>query len=183
MLIDDRFESDQLHQFSEHFQTAQEVNLDAEQANVASVTKQVRRISLEDPVHEILERAGSSASQIWTTSACFNNFPLPNLSIDWAEECIALTALKMGLYSLQLREARLAKERDLIIAQTSAEQAAAAALANSEAERKAFAEERQRFDNELGRLQVQLAAAQAKVSATEVVQVRFEEKHPCIPDG
>ncbi|CAH9117107.1 unnamed protein product, partial [Cuscuta europaea] len=44
----------------------------------------------------------------------------------------------MGLYTLQMREARLAKERELIVAQSSAEQHAAAAIASLEAERKTF---------------------------------------------
>ncbi|CAH9059233.1 unnamed protein product, partial [Cuscuta europaea] len=58
----------------------------------------------------------------------------------------------MGLYTLQMREARLAKERELIVAQSSAEQHAAAAIASLEAERKTFAEEKQRLDAEVGTL-------------------------------
>ncbi|CAH9077051.1 unnamed protein product, partial [Cuscuta europaea] len=89
----------------------------------------------------------------------------------------------MGLYTLQMWDARLAKERELIVAQSSAEQNAAAAITSLEAERKAFAEEKQRLDAELGTLRVQLAASQAKVLAAEAAQVKFEEMPSSIPDG
>ncbi|CAH9113308.1 unnamed protein product, partial [Cuscuta europaea] len=152
--------------------------MEADQAHPANIVGQIKRISLKDPAHEILEKVGSSVNQIWSTSAFFNNFRLPDLPVDRAEDCVALTALKMGLYSLQLRETRLAKERDLIVAQAKAEQEAATVLPTREAERKAFAEENQRLeielDNqqkaaeekqrleiELGNLRVQLAASQA----------------------
>ncbi|CAH9113296.1 unnamed protein product, partial [Cuscuta europaea] len=77
---------------------------------------QVDRISLADPVHEVVEKGGCSASQIWSTSAFFNNFIVPKLLVEQCEECLALAALKVGLYSLQMRDARLAKERELIVA-------------------------------------------------------------------
>ncbi|CAH9082625.1 unnamed protein product [Cuscuta europaea] len=121
MMIDNPFGSEQMQFFTEQFQAAQDTILGANQVNPANLAGQIERITLEDPVHEIMEIAGSSVSQVWSTSAYFNNFPLPTMPIGRAEECVALTTLKMGLYSLQLREARLAKERDLIIAQTFAE--------------------------------------------------------------
>ncbi|CAH9074510.1 unnamed protein product [Cuscuta europaea] len=183
MMIDDRFGSDQLHQVSQHFDSVQ-----GEPSNVCGthtdhITGQVERISLSDPVHEVLERTGSTASQIWSTSSWFNNFSLPQLPVEQSEECLALTALKMDLYTLQMREARLAKERELIVAQSSAEQTAAAAITSLEAERKAFAEEKQRLDAELGTLRVQLAASQAKVIAAEAAQIKFEEMPSSIPDS
>ncbi|CAH9077601.1 unnamed protein product [Cuscuta europaea] len=102
MLIDGRFGSDQPHHFSGHFQAAQDVTMEAGQANPANVVGWIERISLEDPVHEILEKVGSLASQIWSTSAYFNNFSHPKLSIDRAEECVALTALKVPFFLLLL---------------------------------------------------------------------------------
>ncbi|CAH9117579.1 unnamed protein product [Cuscuta europaea] len=159
MLIGDRFRSDQLHQFYEHFQVAQDANMTAGDTDTVHLSTQVERISLADPVHEMLEKAGSPASQIWSTSSWFNNFAVPKMSIEQCEECMALAALKVGLYSLRLREARLAKERDLIVAQTSAEQNMAAALATLEVERKASAEEKHRLESERGELRVQLGAS------------------------
>ncbi|CAH9104889.1 unnamed protein product, partial [Cuscuta europaea] len=175
MMIDDRFDSDQLHQFSQHFDSVQGETSNVGGNHTDHITGQVKQISLSDPVHEVLERAGSTASQIWSTSSWFNNFSLPQLPVEQSEECLALTALKMGLYTLQMREARLAKERELIVAQSSAEQTAAAAITSLEAERKAFAEEKQRLDTELGTLRVQLAASQEKVIAAEAAQIKFEE--------
>ncbi|CAH9115350.1 unnamed protein product, partial [Cuscuta europaea] len=183
MLIDDRFGSDQLHQFPERFQATQETNMTAGETNNVHLTTQVERISLMDPVHDMLEKAGSPASQIWSTSSWFNNFAAPKMSVEQSEECLALAALKVGLYSLQLKEARLAKERDLIVAQTSAEQNAAAAFAALETEQKASVEERRRLESELGELRVQLGAFQAKVHVAEAALVKFEESAPCIPDG
>ncbi|CAH9110341.1 unnamed protein product [Cuscuta europaea] len=174
MLLDDRFGSDQLHQFSQHFDSVRGESSNAGETHTDHITGQVERISLSDPVHEVLERAGSTASQIWSTSSWFNNFSLPQLPVEQSEECLALTALKMGLYTLQMREARLAKERELIVAQSSAEQHAVAAIASLEAERKTFAEEKQRLDAEVGTLRVQLAASQAKILAAEAARVRFE---------
>ncbi|CAH9118037.1 unnamed protein product [Cuscuta europaea] len=183
MLLDDRFGSDQLHQFSQHFDSVRGESSNAGETHTDHITGQVERISLSDPVHEVLERAGSTSSQIWSTSSWFNNFSLPQLPVEQSEECLALTALKMGLYTLQMREARLAKERGLIVAQSSAEQHAAAAIASLEAERKTFAEEKQRLDAEVGTLRVQLAASQAKILAAEAARVRFEELPSSIPDG
>ncbi|CAH9093800.1 unnamed protein product [Cuscuta europaea] len=159
MLVDDRFGSDQMHQFLEHFQAAQETGQGAGDMPSVQLSGQVNRISLADPVHDVVERGGCSASQIWCTSAFFNNFTVPKLSVEQYEECLALAALKVGIYSLQLKEARLAKERELIVAQTSVEQNAAAALAALEAERKASAEEKKRLESELGELRVQLGAS------------------------
>ncbi|CAH9119971.1 unnamed protein product [Cuscuta europaea] len=183
MLIDDRFGSDQLHQFSKHFQAAQETNMTAGETNIIHLSTQVERISLADPVHEMLEKAGSLASQIWSTSSWFNNFSVPKMPVEQSEECLALAALKVRLYSLQLREARLAKERDLIVAQTSAEQNAADAFAALETERKASVEEKQHLELELGELRVQLGGFQAKVYAVEATLVRFEETASRILDG
>ncbi|CAH9081340.1 unnamed protein product [Cuscuta europaea] len=162
MLVDDRFGSDQMHQFPEHFQAAKETGQGAGDVPTVQLSGQVDRISLADPVHDVVERGGCSASQIWSTSAFFNNFTVPKLSVEQSEECLALAALKVGLYSLQLKEARLAKERELIVAQTSAEQNAAAAFAALEAERKASAEEKKRLESELGELRVQLGPLNPK---------------------
>ncbi|CAH9085363.1 unnamed protein product, partial [Cuscuta europaea] len=183
MLIDDQFGSDQLHQFPEHFQAAQETNMTAGETNTVHLSTQVEWISLADPVHEMLRKAGSPASQIWSTSSWFNNFSVPKMPVEQSEECLALAALKVGLYNLQLREARMTKERDLIVAQTSAEQNAAAAFAALETERKASVEEKKRLELELGELRVQLGAFQAKVHAAEAALVKFEESAPRIPDG
>ncbi|CAH9108854.1 unnamed protein product [Cuscuta europaea] len=183
MLVDDRFGSDQLQQFPEHFQAAQETGQGAGDIPTVQLSGQVDRISLADPVHDVVERGGCSVSQIWSTSVFFNNFTVPKLSVEQYEECLALAALKVGLYSLQLKEARLAKERELIVAQTSAEQNAAAAFAALEAERKAYAEEKKRLESELGELRVQLGVSQSKVHAAEAALVKFEEHAPRIPDG
>ncbi|CAH9081998.1 unnamed protein product [Cuscuta europaea] len=64
MLIDDRFGSDQLHHFAEHFQVAQDVSIDVGETHTVNLSGQVERISLADPVHEVLEKADSFASQV-----------------------------------------------------------------------------------------------------------------------
>ncbi|CAH9074918.1 unnamed protein product, partial [Cuscuta europaea] len=114
MLVDERFGSDQMHRFPEHFQIAQETGQGAGDMPTIHLSGQVDRISLADSVHEVVGKGGCSASQIWSTSAFFNNFTVPTLSVEQSEECLVLAALKVGLYSLQLKETRLAKEQDLI---------------------------------------------------------------------
>ncbi|CAH9083406.1 unnamed protein product, partial [Cuscuta europaea] len=74
MMMDNPFESEQSNHFSEHIQAAQETTMEADQANPTNIVRPVARITLEDPVHEILEKAGSVGSQVWSTSSYFNNF-------------------------------------------------------------------------------------------------------------
>ncbi|CAH9091568.1 unnamed protein product, partial [Cuscuta epithymum] len=124
----------------------------------------------------MLERGGCPASQIWSTSGFLNGHNLPPIPVEEAEECIALTVLKAGIYSLKLREARQAKEQSLLMAKETAEQAV-------EAERRAFAEERKKLEAEAGELRVQVGSLQAKIAAAEAAQVKFSEAPPQIPDG
>ncbi|CAH9071438.1 unnamed protein product, partial [Cuscuta epithymum] len=64
----------------------------------------------------MLERGGCPASQIWSTSGFLNGHNLPPIPVEEIEECIALTVLKAGIYSLKLKETRQAKEQGLLMA-------------------------------------------------------------------
>ncbi|CAH9133786.1 unnamed protein product [Cuscuta epithymum] len=165
-LMDQLFSDQQSHHFS-----AEEVA-----AHEADLASQFERISLYDPAHEMLERGGCPASQIWSTSGFLNGHNLPPIPVEEIEECIALTVLKAGIYSLKLKETRQAKEQGLLMAKETAEQAA-------EAERRAFAEERKKLEAEAGELRVKVGALQAKIAAAEAAQIKFSEAPPQIPDG
>ncbi|CAH9103036.1 unnamed protein product [Cuscuta epithymum] len=89
----------------------------------------------------------------------------------------------MGLYSLQVREAQLAKERELIVAQENAEQAVSKAVQAAEFERLSFVEERKKLKAGLGELRVQVATLQAKIAAAEAAQIKFNEHPSQIQDG
>ncbi|CAH9101319.1 unnamed protein product [Cuscuta europaea] len=147
---------------------------------------------------------GCPASRIWSTTAFMNGFTLSTLAVEDTEECIALTALKvyyipslflflffpdcaftlsllfnqvqMGIYSLLLREARLAKERDLIVAKENAEHASSSAIQAAEADRK-------KMEAEVRELRVKMASLLDHISAAEAAQVKFQEAPSQIPNG
>ncbi|CAH9094474.1 unnamed protein product, partial [Cuscuta epithymum] len=173
-ILMDQFFSDQ----QPHFFSAEEMA-----AHQSDLARQLQRISLKDPAHDMLERAGCPATRIWSTSVDLNDFTLPELPVEEAEECIALSALKMGIYSLKLREARLAKERGLIVAKEEAEHSLSSAVRVAETDRQVAAEIRAKLESELGELRVRVASLQAYLAAAESAQVKFSESASQIPDG
>ncbi|CAH9050432.1 unnamed protein product [Cuscuta epithymum] len=89
----------------------------------------------------------------------------------------------MGLYNLQVREARLAKERELLVAQENAKHVVSKAVQAAESERLSFAKERKKLEAGLGELRVQVATLQAKIAAAEATQIKFKEAPSQILDG
>ncbi|CAH9143476.1 unnamed protein product [Cuscuta epithymum] len=173
MLMDQLFSDQQSHEFS-----AEDVA-----AHQSELARQFQRISLKDPAHDMLERGGCPASRIWSTSVDLNDFVLPELPVEEAEECLALAALKVGLYSLKIREARLAKERELIVAREEALHSLTSANQAAETDRQAAAEVQKKLEAELGELRVRVASLQSYLAAAESAQLKFAVSPSQIPDG